>query len=71
MRPEAHLSKRGHSIDEVAALGPLGKRSNIYKMIASGALKARKVGRRTIILDEDIEAAIKALPVVEPTNGAA
>jgi hypothetical protein len=62
--------KRGYSVDEVVALGVLGKRSHIYKMIAAGTLKARKCGKRTIILADDVSAAVEALPMVEPKNAA-
>jgi hypothetical protein len=53
--------RRGYSIDEVAALGVLGKRGTIYRLIAAGALKARKVGKRTIIMSEDITTAVDKL----------
>jgi hypothetical protein len=65
------LPKRGHSINDVIALGVFGKRSNVYALINNGTLKARKVGKRTVILDEDIEAAIATLPVVKPKATAA
>ena len=58
-------AKRGYTIDDVVELGVFGRRSTVYKMIGTGKLRAKKVGDRTIILDEDIEAAIKELPAAE------
>jgi excisionase family DNA binding protein len=40
-------------------------RSAIFAAIKSGTLKARKSGRRTLILDHDLKAWLASLPVVE------
>lgn len=37
-------------------------RTATYRLLASGALKARKVGRRTMIARADAEAWLRALP---------
>jgi len=37
-------------------------RSTIYENINSGALKARKAGRRTLILREDLQAWLASFP---------
>jgi len=37
-------------------------RSTIYENINSGALKARKAGRRTLILREDLKAWLDSFP---------
>lgn len=42
------------SINDACALLGLG-RTSIYKMINDGALQARRIGRRTLILREEIE----------------
>jgi excisionase family DNA binding protein len=47
------LPKLAYSIGELAAYGPVG-RSTIYNAIAAGRLRARKIGRRTIVLDEGL-----------------
>lgn len=49
------------SIEEATKQSKLG-RTKIYELIRSGALPARKCGRRTIILAVELEAALKALP---------
>ena len=37
-------------------------RDAVYAAIRSGVLKARKFGRRTLILDEDLTAFLRSLP---------
>jgi excisionase family DNA binding protein len=57
------LGCAGMSIEEAARFLGIG-RSLTYAEIKSGRLKARKVGRRTIILHEDAERYLRSLPVV-------
>ncbi len=52
-----------HTIDDTALHAKCG-RTTIYAVIKSGALKARKIGRRTIILDEDLHNWLASLPIV-------
>jgi excisionase family DNA binding protein len=56
--------KFGFSIDECAALAPVG-RTMIYEAIKEKRLVARKCGRRTLILADDFKAFLASLPVVE------
>lgn len=49
-----------YSIDEVCAVTGIGK-TKIYQLINSGALKARKLGKRTIILKDDLDAFLASL----------
>lgn len=42
------------TINQVCAATGLG-RTKIYALIESGQLKARKIGRRTLVLRKDIE----------------
>ena len=51
------------SISEVLALTGLG-RDKLYKMINSRQLLARKCGRRTIILQSDLERFLEELPAI-------
>jgi excisionase family DNA binding protein len=53
-----------HSVEEAATRANCG-RTTIYAAIKSGALKARKIGRRTIILNEDLRAWLASLPMRE------
>lgn len=52
------------SIDQALELFPASK-SMLFREIRDGRLKARKLGARTIILREDLEAYLRALPCVE------
>jgi hypothetical protein len=52
-----------YSIAELVRTGPLS-RSKLYSEIAAGRLKARKAGRRTVILAQDYQAYFEALPLV-------
>jgi hypothetical protein len=53
--------KLAYSIDDLCAAGSLG-RQMIYDQIASGALRAKKCGDRTVILREEAERWLSALP---------
>jgi excisionase family DNA binding protein len=39
-------------------------RAVLYRKIANGELPARKIGRRTVIFDSDLEKWLKSLPQV-------
>lgn len=56
------LQREGLSVAEVCAIAGIG-RTKIYEAISSGALKARKFGKRRIILRSDLHAFLAALPV--------
>jgi excisionase family DNA binding protein len=47
---------------EMAAKAATVGRTSIYEAINSGALKAKKIGRRTLILDEDLRSWLASLP---------
>ena len=49
---------------EAARLAGVG-RSTIYQSINTGDLKARKAGRRTLILRDDLQAWLDSFPVVK------
>jgi len=55
------LGRRAHSIDEACALTGLG-RYGIYAAIRDGYLVARKLGRRTLITDDDLRQFLAGLP---------
>ncbi|MDP1602875.1 MAG: helix-turn-helix domain-containing protein [Legionella sp.] len=58
-----NLQREGLSISEACTMAGIG-RTKIYQAIASGELVARKYGKRTIILRQDLQAFLAALPVV-------
>jgi len=58
------------SINEAASMSGLG-RSSIYEAMVSGKLKAKKSGKRTIILVRDLNDFLAALPAANfgpPSN---
>ncbi len=55
------VSKLAYSIDESCKVSTVG-RTKTYEAIGSGALIARKVGRRTVILHKDLESWLDNLP---------
>jgi excisionase family DNA binding protein len=57
-------SSLAHSIAEACARSGIG-RTSIYDMISSGQLAARKRGRRTLILADDLQRCLEALPSVK------
>jgi hypothetical protein len=66
---QTDFSKFAYSISELANKGPI-RRSSIYNQIAAGKLRARKIGRRTVILDEDWRAFLESTPVIAPAKRA-
>ncbi len=55
------MAKLAYTIDEAIEAGA-GGRTAIYEAIKSGALKARKRGKRTIILAADLAQYLESLP---------
>lgn len=60
----------GLSVIEACAVSGIG-RNGLYAAVNSGKLKARKYGKRTIILRNDLAEFLSALPVSEPSPVAA
>jgi excisionase family DNA binding protein len=58
------LQPEGLSILEACRIAGIG-RTKIYQAIADKSLKARKFGKRTIILRDDLQDFLAALPLVE------
>lgn len=58
------------SIGEACAITGIG-RTNLYKAINSGVLKARKYGKRTIILRGDLDAFLASLEAYPASTGEA
>lgn len=57
-------SPLAHSVEEAATRANCG-RTTVYAAIKSRALAARKIGRRTIILEEDLRGWLVSLPMRE------
>lgn len=53
--------KLGYTINEAVDRAPVS-RSDLYLALARGDLKAKKRGRRTIILRDDLAAYLASLP---------
>ena len=64
IQPQFIAARTAFSIAEVMAQSGLG-RDSIYKSIREGRLKAKKFGRRTIVLASDLQAFLEALPVMD------
>jgi excisionase family DNA binding protein len=54
-------SALAHSIPEACSIACAG-RTALYEAIRSGALRAVKRGRRTLILDDDLRRWLQSLP---------
>ncbi|EKS34347.1 hypothetical protein [Afipia broomeae] len=64
------MPRTAHTIDQLIDEGTLN-RTAIFKAIADGKLVAKKLGRRTIVLDEDYRAFLKNLPPARELKGSA
>jgi excisionase family DNA binding protein len=62
-RPSEPIERSAYSIPEVLTKIGIG-RDKLYTLIRSGELPARKVGRRTLIVADDLEKFLKSLPVI-------
>ena len=56
-------SPLAHSIADACARSGIG-RTAMYELINTGQLPARKRGRRTLILDDDLRRCLESLPTV-------
>ena len=65
--PAANFYPDALSIADACEKAGVG-RSTIYEAIAEGRLKARKLGRRTLILRDDFTQFLVALPEITPTS---
>jgi excisionase family DNA binding protein len=61
--PKSGPSPIAHSIQEATQLAGCG-RTTLHHALKSGSLRGRKLGRRTIILADDLRDWLKSLPPV-------
>jgi excisionase family DNA binding protein len=54
----------GHTVHEATRISG-ASRTTIYAEISAGRLQARKLGRRTVILDADLRQWLASLPVMK------
>jgi excisionase family DNA binding protein len=59
------MERAAFTIAQAAQAGA-GSRSTIYEAINDGRLRARKRGRSTVILSEDLSVFLQSLPAIEP-----
>jgi hypothetical protein len=57
--------QRAFSIRQFSEMYNIG-RTKIYEELKFGRLRARKIGKHTIILEDDAEDWLRRLPVIEP-----
>jgi hypothetical protein len=62
--PQRRARPRAFSIQEFSKVYGPG-RTRVYEELKSGRLHGRKVGRRTIITEDDAEDWLRRLPVIE------
>jgi excisionase family DNA binding protein len=60
-------SPLAYTISEACAVARAG-RTSVYEAIRDGALIARKRGRKTLILADDLRDWLERLPAIEPKN---
>jgi excisionase family DNA binding protein len=61
MNNDPAIQREGLSIAEASAAAGIG-RTKLYEAIADGRLMARKLGKRTLILRDDLRQFLAALP---------
>jgi excisionase family DNA binding protein len=61
MNTSNEFQREGLSISEACAMAGIG-RTKIYEAITDGSLKARKCGKRTLILRDDLRRFLGSLP---------
>jgi excisionase family DNA binding protein len=57
----SQIQREGLSISEACAFAGIG-RTKIYEAITDGSLKARKCGKRTLILRDELRRFLNSLP---------
>ena len=58
---QATADKRALSVDETCHAGNFG-RTSFYEFVSAGLLPARKLGRKTLVLQADLDRFLETLP---------
>jgi excisionase family DNA binding protein len=58
-------SRLAYSVTESCVAAGIG-RTNLYDLITRGEIRAKKIGRRTVILADDLRQWLEALPQIAP-----
>lgn len=58
---------QAYTVIEAMKLAGVG-RTSLYSAIARGQLPARKMGSRTLIMSNDLEAWLNSLPALKPSK---
>ena len=64
MNADIEMHREGLSVSEACRVSGIG-RTKMYEAISDGRLKARKLGKRTLVLRGDLQAFLDNLPVVK------
>jgi len=64
--PQVPVDKLAYSVLEVTDLAPVG-RTTVFGAIRRGELPARKIGRTTMVLADDLRQWLESLPVRTPS----
>ena len=59
---ETQANRLAFSLADAASAIGVGK-STLHELIATGKLRVRKLGRRSLVLREDLEAYVQSLPL--------
>jgi excisionase family DNA binding protein len=62
-----HQYKIVLTLEETCEIARIG-RSTLYRSLRSGALRARKIGKKTVVLREDLQAWLQSLPTSVPVG---
>jgi excisionase family DNA binding protein len=65
LRGDSMGSRLAYSVTESCVAAGIG-RTNLYELITRGEIRAKKVGRRTLILADDLRQWLEALPQIAP-----
>ena len=61
------MTAQAYTAREAATKLCVGK-NKFYRLIREGQLKARKIGARTVVTEEDLLAYLRSLPEISPSD---